>query len=67
LDSGELPGKVQTARLSVASPDGRPHGYVNVKEVKIRRTSSAMPVGGHAPVTCFVVNADVKPISAATE
>jgi hypothetical protein len=37
FDSGELPGRVQTASLSVVSPpDGRPHGYVNVEDVEIR-------------------------------
>ena len=35
FDSGDLPGTVQAATLSVLQPDGRPHGYVNVEEVEI--------------------------------
>jgi len=36
FDSGDLPGTVQSASLSVLQPRGRPHGYVNVEEVEIR-------------------------------
>lgn len=36
FDSGDLPGRVQTASLSVLQPAGRLHGYVNVEEVEVR-------------------------------
>ena len=36
FDSGDLPGTIQTASLSVLKPEGRDHGYVNVEEVEIR-------------------------------
>ena len=37
FDSGVLPGRVQTASLSVVAPlDGRAHGYVNVEDVEIK-------------------------------
>lgn len=36
FDSGLLPGRVQSATLSVIAPkDGRPRGYANVEEVAI--------------------------------
>ncbi len=37
FDSGNLPGRVQTASLSVIPPrDGRPRGYVNIEDVEVR-------------------------------